>query len=90
MLRENDMTKYPDLEEEGTKGLDEIKDIYLETMDRTTSCANNRMKYQLNREMIDGEAFGGRKLTDAIVTSFEQNNASILPKMQEDGLPRAC
>jgi len=84
IIKEHDMTKYPDLAEHWATSLDEILNIYLGTMDQTMNCSVNRMKYQLNRDLIDAKVLWGIKLSDPVVTSLEQLNEAILAKIQQD------
>lgn len=85
VVEDHDMTKYPDLAKEGATSLDEIRQVHLTTMDQNMNCSVNRMKYQLNREMISGEVLDGRKLSDPIVTSLEALNEALLEKIKSDG-----
>ena len=79
------MAKYPDLGSVGgATSLEEIQKVYLDTMDNIMNCAVDRMKYQLNREIISWDALGWVKLPDPIISVFEQLNQRIQSQLKQN------
>lgn len=84
VIDKHDMTKYPDLSDSATdKSMETIRKTYVDTMNHVMNCTLTRMKYQMNNEIITGEALGETKLTESISVAFEQMNEYYLEQMDQ-------